>query len=130
MISILAHADEEVIVGKGLLGALTHQPVWASLLIIAFVLFGIYALLEKLGMKPLNRVIVMVPLLILTAIVYMEHNPTVSTVVLAVGFVTSFVLAFTMMSSKQPRRSPGDVGAPAKASEKDQKENGKPDERA
>ncbi len=97
----LAHAEEEVTQGTGLLDAVTHQPVWAALLIIAFVLFGIYALLEKLGVKPLNRIIGIVPLLILIAIVFMEHNPGVSTVVLSVGFVASFVLAFTMMSAKQ-----------------------------
>lgn len=85
----------------GLLNALTHQPVWAAILIIAFVLFGVYCILEKLRVKPLNRIIALVPFLILVAIVFMEHNPAVSTVVLSVGFVASFVLAFTMMSAKQ-----------------------------
>lgn len=110
----IAHAGEEhaetIEQSTGLLSALTHQPVWAALLIIAFVLFGIYALLEKLGVKPLNRIIGMVPLLIFIAIVFMEHNPGVSTVVLSVGFVASFVLAFSMMSVKQkeqPKDTPG-----------------------
>lgn len=120
MLNLLAHAGEEhaetTEQTSGLLDALTHQPVWASLLIIAFVLFGVYALLEKFGIKPLNRVIAIVPLLILIAILYMEHNPAVSTVVLSVGFVASFILAFTMMSAKQ------------KDSPKDKNGHGKPDE--
>lgn len=96
---LLAHADQATLEpSPGLLGALTHQPVWLSLLIVAFLLFGVYALLEKLKLKPLNRVIAMLPLLLLTAIVYLEHNPGVTTVLLAIGFVTTFALAFTMMN--------------------------------
>lgn len=112
MITILGHAGEEMVQNDGLLDALTHQPAWAALLIIAFVLFGVYALLEKLGIKPLNRVIGMVPLLILIAIVFMEHSPAVSTVVLSVGFVASFVLAFTMMSAKQKDQPKDKTGKP------------------
>lgn len=116
-----AHAGEEhaeaAEQSAGLLNALTHQPVWAALLIIAFILFGIYVLLEKLGVKPLNRVISLVPLLILIAILFMEHNPVVSTVVLSLGFVASFVLAFSMIS--------GNTGGQAK-----NKTNGNKDEAA
>lgn len=90
------HEAEEAVSG-GLLDALTHQPVWLSLFVIAFFLYGIYELMGRLRIKPLNRIIAMVPLLILIAIVYLEHNPAVSTVVLSVGFALSFFLAFTMM---------------------------------
>ncbi len=121
MLNILAHAEEKTVVGDGLLAAITHQPIWAALLIIAFVLFGIYALLEKLGVKPLNRIIGLVPLLILIAIVFMEHSPGVSTVVLSVGFVASFALAFSMMSVKPSHQLPSDVEAPTEVSDKNQK---------
>ena len=99
---LIAHADHEVLESNpGLLNVLTHQSVWLSLLIIAFFLFGVYSLLEKLKVKSLNRVIVMVPLLLLIAILYLEHNPVVTTVLLSIGFVATFVLAFTMMSSNR-----------------------------
>lgn len=98
----IAHADQEVLQSNpGLLNALAHQPIWLSLLIVAFFLFGIYALLEKLKVKPLNRIIAMVPLLLLIAIVYLEHNPAVTTVLLSVGFVATFALAFTMMNTNR-----------------------------
>lgn len=104
MFNHLAHAGEDHEAGsasQGLLDALTHQPAWLSLLIITFVLFGVYCLLEKLKVNALNRVIAIVPLLILIAILYMEHNPAVSTVVLSVGFVATFLLAFMMMTAQK-----------------------------
>lgn len=101
----LAHGDEhvEAVTEPGLLNALTHQPLWLSVLIIAFFLFGIYALLEKLRVKPLNRVMALVPLMILVAIIYMEHSPAVSTAVLTLGFVGTFGLAFTMMTANKDK---------------------------
>lgn len=103
MLNLLAHGGEEAVseANQGLLDALTHQPVWAALLITAFILFGIYSLLEKLGVKLLNRVIGMVPLLILLSILYLEHNSAVTAVLLSLGFVASFFLAFSMMSSQK-----------------------------
>lgn len=92
---------EETEVSGGFLDALTHLPAWASLLIIAFVLFGLYTLLEKFNIKPLNRVLLLIPLLLLIAIVYMQHSPIVSTVVLSAGFVASFAIAFTLLSGDQ-----------------------------
>jgi len=94
------HGGEVEAIGAGevsLLTTLTHQPTWLSLLVILFVLFGVYALLEKLKIKPLNRLLLILPLLILIAIVYLQHNPTVTAVVLSVGFVATFALAFTLM---------------------------------
>jgi hypothetical protein len=92
----LAHAEE--VANEGFIDKLTDLPVWVSLLLIAFVLFGVYVLLEKLHTRPINRVIAMVPLLILIAILYMEHNPTVTTVVLSLGFVATFLLAFALLT--------------------------------
>lgn len=107
MFNLISHTGETVVgtdlhvEDTGLLHALTHQPLWISLLIIAFVLFGVYQLLEALKLKPLNRVLAMVPLLILIAILYLKNNPAVTTVVLSVGFVVTFVLAFSMMSQQR-----------------------------
>ena len=99
----LAHAghDEaaETATESGLLDALTHQPAWVSLLIIAFVMFGLYTLLEKLKVKPFNRILALLPVLILIAIIYMQHSPLVTTVILSVGFVATFFIAFTMIAS-------------------------------
>ncbi len=102
----VAHADHEVLESNpGLLNVLTHQSVWLSLFIIGFFLFGVYALLEKLKVKALNRVIVLVPLLLLIAILYLEHNPAVTTVLLSVGFVATFILAFTMMGANRDSKT-------------------------
>lgn len=92
---------EEVATEPGLIESLTHQPVWVSLLVVAFVLFGVYALLEKLRVKPANRVIALLPLLILLAILFLEHSPGVTTVLLSVGFVAAFFFAFTAMAGQK-----------------------------
>lgn len=94
----ISHADETV-VEPSLMDALTHQPLWVSLLILAFVMFGVYALLEKLKVKPANRIITLLPLVILIAIVYMRHNAAVSTVLMSVGFAAAFFFAFTSMTA-------------------------------
>lgn len=91
-----------------LITALTHQPTWLSLLIILFVLFGVYALLEKLKVKPLNRVLALVPLAILIAIIYLQHNPAAATVLLIAGFIATFFLAFTMMRGQGKGTKPAE----------------------
>ena len=106
-----AHAGEdheETVVEGGFLDSLTHLPTWVSLIIIAFVLFGVYMLLEKVGIKPMNRILFIIPLLIVIAIVYMTHAPIVSSIVLSVGFVASFALAFTLLSD--PKETPKSNG--------------------
>ncbi len=97
-----------------LVTALTHQPTWLSLLIIVFFLFAVYALLEKLKVKPLNRLLALIPITILIAIIYLQHNPAVTTVVLIGGFIATFVLAFTLMKgqAKTPSKDePKDTAA-------------------
>jgi predicted membrane protein len=101
----IAHTGEEAVAQNGLIEALGHQPVWVSLLVVAFVLFGVYALLEKLRVKPANRVIALLPLLILLAILFMQHSPAVSTVLLSVGFVAAFFFAFTAMTGQKKEQS-------------------------
>lgn len=101
----IAHAGEETVTEPGLITALTHQSVWVSLLIIAFVLFGVYALLEKLKVRPANRVIALLPLLILLTIIYMEHSPAVATVLLSVGFVITFFFAFTALTGQKKEQN-------------------------
>lgn len=97
--NLFAHGGEvEAVEAEvSLVTALTHQPTWLSLLVILFVLFGVYALLEKLKIKPLNRLLLLLPVLILIAILFLSHNPTVTAVVLSVGFIAAFALAFTLM---------------------------------
>ena len=105
------HGGEVEAIGAGevsLLAALRHQPTWLSLLVILFVLFGVYVMLEKLKVKPLNRLLLMLPLLILIAVVYLQHNPTVTAVVLSVGFVATFVLAFTLMKGQGKGNNPAE----------------------
>lgn len=109
MLLNLAHGGEvhELATGEvSLIKALTHQPTWLALLIIVFFLFGVYALLEKVKVKPLSRVMVLLPLSILIAILYLSHNPAVATVVLVAGFITTFFLAFTQMKGQSREHKP------------------------
>lgn len=84
-----------------LIKALAHQPTWLSLLIIAFFLFGMYDLLDKLKVKPMKRVLMLALITLLIAVIYMPHNPAVTTVLLLGGFVVTFVLAFTLMRGQK-----------------------------
>lgn len=105
-----AHAghDEaaETVAESGLLDTLTHQPVWISLLILAFVFFGLYTLLEKLKVKPFNRILALLPVSILIAIVYMQHSPIVTTVILSGGFIATFFVAFVMITAGDKEQNP------------------------
>lgn len=103
-----AHAEDAVETSQesGLIDSLTHQPTWISILIVAFILFGVYTLLEKLKIKPFNRILALVPLVILLAIIYMEHNPVITTILLSLGFVTTFVVAFMLMTGKNQKPNP------------------------
>jgi hypothetical protein len=113
MITYFAHGGEvEAAEEASLITAVTHQPTWVSLLVIIFVLFGLYALMEKVRVKALNRILVLLPLLILIAIGYLQHNPTVTAVVLSAGFIATFALAFTLM------RTPPDDGKSEETQEK------------
>lgn len=100
MLTIFAHGGEVhelQTTETSLIPALTHQPTWLSLLIVIFFLFGVYALLEKLKVKPLNRLLALLPLTLLIAIIYLSHNPAVTTVLMIAGFIATFYLAFTQM---------------------------------
>ena len=112
MFRYFAHGDEvhveETTHEGGLLTSLTSQPTWLSLIIISFVLFGVYSLLEKLKVKQLNRILIMVPLLILIAILYMGQNPAVTTVVLVVGFTVTLLLALTLLRGQPKTDKPSD----------------------
>jgi uncharacterized membrane protein YjjP (DUF1212 family) len=83
-----------------LIDALVHQPTWLSLILIIFFMFALYNLLEKLKVKPMNRVLVLLPVTLLIAIIYLQHDPLVTTVVLIAGFVVTFILAFTLMRGR------------------------------
>jgi O-antigen/teichoic acid export membrane protein len=107
MLNIFAHGEEitEQIEQTGFLENVTHQSLVFSLFLIAFFLFGVYQILEKVKVKTLNRVIIMMPLLILIAILYLKHNPAVTAVMLALGFGLAFFLAFNMIALQNTRKT-------------------------
>lgn len=108
----LAHADEDhsapVTEDSGFLSSLSHLPAWAAVPLILFVMFGLYALMEKLKIRPINRIMMLIPVTILFAILYLEHNPAVTTVLLSGGFIASFALAFILLSSPQAKEKQKD----------------------
>ena len=101
-----AHTEEvEEVSGEGLLYSIQHLPTWAALLVVSFVLFGLYMLLEKFKVNMLNRVLILLPLLILTGIFFLQENTLVTTVVLTLGFAAAFFLAFMMLAGKPDKKA-------------------------
>lgn len=81
-----------------MLSTILAQPFFISLLLVGAVLFFIYTLLGTVKVKPLNRLLILIPLLLALSILYMNHNAIVATVLLSTGFLLSFLLAFTMLA--------------------------------
>lgn len=106
LLRYVAHAGEthtEEAVQTGLIDSLMHQPAWLNLLLVGAALFAVYTLLEKLKIKPLNRVLLLIPVLLALAVLYMADQPIVATVLVSTGFLLSFALAFTMLTGpKKP----------------------------
>lgn len=109
----LAHTDEVVQESGGLFYSFQHLPTWSAILVVAFVLFGLYMLLEKFKVNLVNRILILLPLMILIGIFYLQENTFVTTVVLSLGFAAAFFLAFMMLAGKpdkKPKEESKDVG--------------------
>ena len=102
---LLSHAGEEnteavVSSSSGFLYTFTHQSAPLSLLLIAFILFVLFTAMRIMKVIFLNRVLVLIPTLIAFAVFYLPHNAMVTTVVLSIGFILTFLLVFTMLAGK------------------------------
>lgn len=86
---------------QSLVASVTGQPFFVSLLLISAALFALYTLLEKLGVKGLQRVLAFIPALLVLAVLYFQHGPLIATVLLSVGFLLSFILAFAQLAGKK-----------------------------
>lgn len=99
MLELFAHSGEhpEAATDSGLLSSLAHQSIPVALLLCAIVLLAVFGALRLLPIKPLTRLLLLVPVTFALAIFYMPHQPIVSSIVLSLGFITTFALAFTML---------------------------------
>ncbi len=73
------------------------QPFFVSLLLVSSLLFALYTVLEKLKVKGLQRVLTLIPVILAMAVFYFEHGPLIATVLLSVGFLLSFIMAFAQL---------------------------------
>lgn len=80
---------------------ITGQPFWVSLLLVSAILFITYTLLEHFGVKALQRILALIPVLLLLAVVYFQHGPFITTMLLSLGFLLSFVLAFAQLTREK-----------------------------
>lgn len=80
------------------LESVTGQPFLVSLLLIFALLFAIYTVLEKLRIKGLQRMLALIPVMLLLAVAYFQHGPLMATLLLSSGFLLSFILAFAQLS--------------------------------
>lgn len=100
-LSLLAHAgenhEETAAASNDLLTTIGHQPFVVSLLICVGVLAAVYGLLSLTPLKLPAKLLGLFPAIIILGIFYLQHNPSVTTVLLSVGFIGVFLLAFTML---------------------------------
>lgn len=91
----------ETVNSQSLFEIITGQPFFVSLLAVCAILFALYTVLEKLKVRGLQRILVIIPILLLLAVFYFEHGPLIATVLLSVGFLLSFIVAFAQMAGKK-----------------------------
>lgn len=81
-----------------MISSITSQPFLVSLILVVAILYFIYTLLGLLRIQPLNRILSLIPILLLLSVFYMGGSPLLATLLLSVGFLASFLLAFTMLA--------------------------------
>ncbi len=104
MVTIFAHAGEDhgdVAETGGLLDTISHLPTVVSLILVVTVLTWLFLGLRAVRVSPPNRLLMLFPVSLAMAVFYMQHNPLVSTAILAAGFIVIFLLVFTMLASRR-----------------------------
>ena len=84
-----------------LLEKITGQPFIVSLLLVVALLFAFYTLLETFKFTLLQRLLALIPVMLLLAVAYFQHGPLMATLLLSVGFLLSFVLSFAQFTGKK-----------------------------
>lgn len=95
----IAHAGEEIAEPEGLLDTLTHQPLPLALLMVAFILLAFYGILTYFKVTFVSRLLAIIPLMLVISLVFMQHNPVVTSITLSVGFILTFLLVFGMLGA-------------------------------
>lgn len=96
-VKLLAAGDHSAGPDPDLFVALAHQPTVVSIIVCSAVMLAVFGLLSIFKINPLMRALLLIPVAILLAVVYMPHNPTVTTILLSTGFVSTFLMAFTLL---------------------------------
>ncbi len=100
-----AHGDElheTSEVSEDLLTTIGHYPLAVSLVLVTIVLVSLYFILGLFKLSFLTRCMLLVLFMIAIGIFYLGHNPAVTTIVLSIGFVAAFVIAFAQLSAGKP----------------------------
>lgn len=103
---MLAHAGEhsEASEQTSLISSLFHQSTPISLLIVAACLGAVYLVTAKIiKLSFSQRLLAVVATAIVLGMVYLSHNPTVTAIVLSVGFIACFLLTFALLKQKPGR---------------------------
>ena len=80
---------------------ITGQPFIVSFLLVVALLFAFYTLLETFKFTLLQRLLALIPVMLLLAVAYFQHGPLIATLLLSVGFLLSFVLSFAQLTGKK-----------------------------
>lgn len=99
-----AHTDNSTeaaeTASQNLLTIIAHQPLWLALLICVFVLAGGFGILSLFRLKLISKLLALMPVVLALAVMFLEHNPIVATILLSGGFIMVFALAFTMLRAE------------------------------
>ncbi len=98
LLSNLAHpGGAEVVATDNALHTLLHQPTWIGLLMVAATLAAIHMLSSRLKVTPTARLLIVLASSIVIGVLYVPHNPSITAIVLSVGFIATFALTFTQL---------------------------------
>lgn len=77
---------------------LLHRPTWVGVLTVALVMATLYLITRQLRLPFTKRLLVLVASMIILGVLYLPHNATVTGIVLSIGFITTFLLTFTLLA--------------------------------
>lgn len=97
---LIAHDEARAEPSNNLLDSITHQSVFVALIICGVVLLALYGILVSLKLNVLNRLLLLIPAALALSLLFYQHQPIVSTILLSGGFILTFLLAFTMLRGK------------------------------
>ena len=83
------------------LTALLRQPTWLSILLVSGLLALVFGLTTLLKLTLCARLLIIVVVMIGVSILYVPYNAQVTAIVLSVGFISCFLLTFTLLAKQK-----------------------------